>query len=85
MFGLTGARLRWTVARPAGSRQGVEIVEISQAGGRPLTRRITDAGAMTLVMSTSEPLTNASPGYQSTAERRSARAAGRIRLAPTSS
>src|SRR4051794_12632941 len=56
MFGLPGAQLRWTVARPAGSRQGVEIVEIAQAGGRPLSRRLTDAGAMTLVMSTSEPL-----------------------------
>ena len=56
MFGLPGAQLRWTVARPAGVRQGVEIVEISQAGGRPLNRRITDQGAMTLVMSTSEDL-----------------------------
>ena len=56
MFGLPGAQLRWTVARPVGSRQGVEIVEISQAGGRPLDRRVTDQGAMTLVMSTSEDL-----------------------------
>src|SRR4051812_28789257 len=56
MFGLPDAQLRWTVARPAGSRQGVEIVEIAQAGGKPLDRRITDPGAMTLVMSTSEPL-----------------------------
>jgi len=56
MFGLPGAQLRWTVARPTGSRQGVEIVEIAQAGGRLLDRRITDAGAMTLVMSTVEPL-----------------------------
>src|SRR5690242_12442601 len=34
MFGLPGARLRWTVARPEGLRQGVEIVEIAQAGGK---------------------------------------------------
>jgi len=56
MFGLPGAQLRWTVARPAGSRQGVEIVEISQAGGRLLDRRVTDPGAMTLIMSTTDPL-----------------------------
>jgi predicted enzyme related to lactoylglutathione lyase len=56
MFGLPDAQLRWTVARPAGVRQGVEIVEISGAGGRPLDRRITDPGAMTLVMSTADDL-----------------------------
>jgi predicted enzyme related to lactoylglutathione lyase/catechol 2,3-dioxygenase-like lactoylglutathione lyase family enzyme len=56
MFGLPDAQLRWTVARPAGSRQGVEIVEITAAGGRPLARRVIDPGAMTLVMSTTEPL-----------------------------
>jgi predicted enzyme related to lactoylglutathione lyase len=49
MFGLPAARLRWTVARPAGSRNGVEIVEVTKAGGRPLHRRVEDAGAMTLV------------------------------------
>lgn len=56
MFGLPDAQLRWTVARSTGSRQGVEIVEISSAGGKPLNRRITDSGAMTLVMSTSDDL-----------------------------
>jgi catechol 2,3-dioxygenase-like lactoylglutathione lyase family enzyme len=56
MFGLPDARMRWTVARLAGVRQGVEIVEIAGAGGTALNRRITDAGAMTLVMSTSGPL-----------------------------
>lgn len=56
MFGLPDAQLRWTVARPAGVRQGVEIVEISRAGGRPLNRRITDPGAMTLVLSTTSAL-----------------------------
>jgi predicted enzyme related to lactoylglutathione lyase len=49
MFGLRDAQLRWTVARPAGSRNGVEIVEISKAGGKALNRRVTDPGAMTLV------------------------------------
>jgi catechol 2,3-dioxygenase-like lactoylglutathione lyase family enzyme len=52
MFGLPDAQLRWTIARPAGSRNGVEIIEISKAGSRPLNRRITDPGAMTLVTST---------------------------------
>ena len=27
MFGLPGAKLRWTIARPAGMRNGVEIIE----------------------------------------------------------
>ncbi|HTM02497.1 MAG TPA: VOC family protein [Vicinamibacterales bacterium] len=49
MFGLPMARLRWTVARPAGSRNGVEIVEVTSAGGRLLQRRMDDPGAMTLV------------------------------------
>jgi len=52
MFGLPDAHLRWNVARPSGMRQGVEIVEITSAGGHPLDRRIIDPGAMTLVMST---------------------------------
>ena len=56
MFGLPDAQMRWTVARPSGVRQGVEIVEISQAGGRPLERRITDPGAVTLVSSTSDDI-----------------------------
>ena len=49
MFGLPMARLRWTVARPAGSRNGVEIVEVTNARGRLLQRRVEDTGAMTLV------------------------------------
>src|SRR3954471_5729617 len=52
MFGLPGAQLRWTIARPTGSRNGVEIIEISKAGSRALKRRITEPGAMTLVTST---------------------------------
>src|SRR6185436_11639550 len=31
MFGLPGAKLRWTIARPTGARNGIEIIEISQA------------------------------------------------------
>src|SRR4051812_41833602 len=52
MFGLPGAQLRWTIARPTGARNGVEIIEISKAGSRALNRRITEPGAMTLVTST---------------------------------
>ena len=57
MFGLPDARLRWTVARPAGARQGVEIVEITNAGGRAAKRDITDPGAVTLIMPAAEKLT----------------------------
>jgi catechol 2,3-dioxygenase-like lactoylglutathione lyase family enzyme len=48
MFGLPGAKLRWTIARPAGLANGVEIIEITQAGGHALNRRIQDPGAATL-------------------------------------
>ncbi|HEU4620501.1 MAG TPA: hypothetical protein VFV10_20875, partial [Gammaproteobacteria bacterium] len=33
MFGLPDAHIRWTIARPHGMRTGVEIIEISGAGG----------------------------------------------------
>lgn len=49
MFGLPDARIRWTVARPQGMTSGVEIVEISDASGKPLARRVQDAGAVTLI------------------------------------
>jgi catechol 2,3-dioxygenase-like lactoylglutathione lyase family enzyme len=49
MFGLPGAQLRWLIGRPGGMRTGVEIVEISKADGRPLSRRLQDSGAATLV------------------------------------
>jgi len=45
MFGLPDAQLRWTVGRPPASRTGVEIVEITKAGGTPLERRPQDPGA----------------------------------------
>ena len=54
MFGLPGAKLRWTIARPTGSRNGIEIIEITQASGRALNRRIQDPGAMTLVRPVAE-------------------------------
>jgi predicted enzyme related to lactoylglutathione lyase len=49
MFGLPDAALRWTIARPAGMRTGVEIIEITRANGGPLARAISDPGAVTLV------------------------------------
>ena len=58
MFGLPGASLRWTVARPpqlpGGGRGGVEIVEIKKADGKPLDRRIQDPGAFTLIVTVRE-------------------------------
>jgi catechol 2,3-dioxygenase-like lactoylglutathione lyase family enzyme len=49
MFGLPDAQLRWTVARPATLRTGVEIVEISKVASHPLGRSVADPGAFTLV------------------------------------
>ncbi|HVY66110.1 MAG TPA: VOC family protein [Gammaproteobacteria bacterium] len=49
MFGLPEAKIRWMIARPAGMRSGVEIVEISGVGGKPLVRRPQDSGAYTLI------------------------------------
>ena len=49
MFGLPDAQLRWLIGRPAGMRTGVEMVEISKADGKPLERRVQDAGAFTLI------------------------------------
>jgi catechol 2,3-dioxygenase-like lactoylglutathione lyase family enzyme len=50
MFGLPDAALRWTVARPAEMRTGVEIVEIKKADAKPAARRIQDPGAFTLIL-----------------------------------
>jgi catechol 2,3-dioxygenase-like lactoylglutathione lyase family enzyme len=50
MFGLPDARLRWQIARPPAVTGGVEIVEISKAGGRAVERRLQDAGAFTLIV-----------------------------------
>jgi len=50
MFGLPDAQLRWSVGRAPGIRGGVEIVEITKAEGKPLERRIQDAGAFTLIV-----------------------------------
>jgi lactoylglutathione lyase len=50
MFGLPDAQLRWSIGRPAGMRTGVEIVEISKAGGRPAERRLQDSGSFSLIV-----------------------------------
>jgi catechol 2,3-dioxygenase-like lactoylglutathione lyase family enzyme len=50
MFGLPDAKLRWLIARAPGIAGGVEIVEISSAGGEPLARRMQDSGAFTLLV-----------------------------------
>ena len=50
MFGLPNAQLRWTVARPAFMRGGVEIVEVKNIASHALTRNVQDPGAVTLVL-----------------------------------
>jgi catechol 2,3-dioxygenase-like lactoylglutathione lyase family enzyme len=51
MFGLPpDAKLRYQVARPPASRTGVEIVEVSGAGGKPLDRNLQDPGAFMLIV-----------------------------------
>jgi len=49
MFGLPNARLRWQIARsPRIQGGGVEIVEISGAGGRRVDRKMQDPGTVML-------------------------------------
>jgi predicted enzyme related to lactoylglutathione lyase len=50
MFGLPDARIRWAIARTPAAAGGVEMVEISNAGGRRLDRRLHDPGANCLVV-----------------------------------
>jgi catechol 2,3-dioxygenase-like lactoylglutathione lyase family enzyme len=51
MFGLPPeAKLRYQIARPPASRTGVEIVEVSGAGGKPLDRSLQDPGAFMLIV-----------------------------------
>ena len=50
MFGLPDARIRWAVARTPAAAGGVEIVEISNAGGQQLERKLADPGANCLVV-----------------------------------
>jgi catechol 2,3-dioxygenase-like lactoylglutathione lyase family enzyme len=50
MFGLPDAHIRWAIARTPAAAGGVEMVEISNAGGQPLERKLHDAGANCLVV-----------------------------------
>jgi catechol 2,3-dioxygenase-like lactoylglutathione lyase family enzyme len=50
MFGLPDAHLRWQIGRPPAMRTGVEIVEITKAGGESLERRVQDSGAFMLIV-----------------------------------
>jgi len=50
MFGLPDARIRWAIARTPAAAGGVEMVEISGAGGLGIERRLEDPGAMCLVV-----------------------------------
>lgn len=50
MFGLPDAALRWAVGRPPGMRSGVEIVTADRIARKPLSRRMQDPGAFTLIL-----------------------------------
>src|SRR5690349_2776903 len=50
IFGLPDAQLRWQIGRPPAMRTGVEMVEISKAGGKPIARRVQDSGAFMLIV-----------------------------------
>src|SRR5687767_6119380 len=50
MFGLPDAKIRWAIARTPAAAGGVELVEISDARGRRLDRRLEDIGANCLVV-----------------------------------
>jgi len=50
MFGLPDARLRYQIGRAPGIPGGVEIIEISGAGGQPLGRQIQEPGAVMLIV-----------------------------------
>ena len=49
MFGLPDAQIRWAIARTPAMPGGVEMVEIKNAGGQPLERRLEDPGAISFV------------------------------------
>lgn len=49
MFGLPDARLRYQIGRAPPIAGGVEIIEVTNAGGQPVVRNVQDPGAVTLV------------------------------------
>jgi catechol 2,3-dioxygenase-like lactoylglutathione lyase family enzyme len=50
MFGLPDATLRWQIARSPAAPGGVEIIEVTKAGGTQLERKFADVGAATLIV-----------------------------------
>jgi catechol 2,3-dioxygenase-like lactoylglutathione lyase family enzyme len=50
MFGLPDAQIRWAIARTPAAAGGVEMVEISDAGGKALERKLEDPGAISFVV-----------------------------------
>ncbi len=50
MFGLPDAQIRWAIARTPAMTGGVEMVEIKNAGGQALERRLEDPGAISFVV-----------------------------------
>jgi len=50
MFGLPDAKIRWAIARTPAAPGGVEMVEISGAGGTQIERKLEDPGAMCFVV-----------------------------------
>jgi catechol 2,3-dioxygenase-like lactoylglutathione lyase family enzyme len=48
MFGLPDARLRYQIGRAPGIQGGVEIIEVSSAGGQPLALDMRDPGTVML-------------------------------------
>ena len=50
MFGLPDAQIRWAIARTPAMTGGVEMVEIKNAGGKALERRLEDPGAISFVV-----------------------------------
>src|SRR5512143_3591274 len=50
MFGLPDSRFRQQIGRAPPTPGGVEIVEISKAGGQPVERRIQDPGTTMLLV-----------------------------------
>ena len=50
MFGLLMRQIRWVIARSPAMTGGVEMVEIKNAGGKALERRLEDPAAISFVV-----------------------------------
>ena len=65
--GLPDAKLRWQIARSPAAPGGVEIIEVTDAGGTQLDRRANDVGAATLFVTGSRSRSEVGAGYKSSA------------------